>query len=501
MYYDRKIKYLDYYERGERVRGGGYVKLEARDGRLRMELAVTGMHATDSFSRDINLCTEKNEFTVGAIDISEGRGSYRQQWNQLENIGGSGIRYEELCGIRIPLGAGREISCRWQVQDRKDESRETQEKEEIKAAESKGGRRAIVDRGAGEASGVENKERKDIAWGGERGISEKPSGDERRGIGREGIGREGIGREVRDVSESENRNRERGRVSSENSMPEGRSGDRRGSNERGERDIPENQNGEERRGSRGELTGMSGSKSRNQVSSIVSSEKDMAESRSRGEGRSEREERYMGESWSGNRKSSIERGERDISGSWSGNVRDSNERREGDISGSRSGNVRGSVERGEHDISGSQSESVGSSIERRAGDMQKTANEENRKRKTVRLLENKWAQLWAIYPHIKPFNDEREYISIGPSDFVLFPEASYKMVNNSFLLHGFYNYNHLLLARVERRGEAAYYIGVPGNFYEKEKQVAIMFGFESFECAEEPAQAGDFGYYMMRTGL
>ena len=54
---------------------------------------------------------------------------------------------------------------------------------------------------------------------------------------------------------------------------------------------------------------------------------------------------------------------------------------------------------------------------------------------------------------------------------------------------------------MERRGEIAYYIGVPGNFYEREKQVAIMFGFESFECAEEPAQAGDFGYYMMRAQI
>ena len=61
--------------------------------------------------------------------------------------------------------------------------------------------------------------------------------------------------------------------------------------------------------------------------------------------------------------------------------------------------------------------------------------------------------------------------------------------------------SHLLLARMERKGETLYYIGVPGTFFEKEKQVAIMFGFESFECAEEPAQAGDFGYYMMRTGL
>ena len=445
MYYDRKIKYLDYYERGERIRGGGHVKLEARDGRLRMELAVTGMHATDSFSRDVNLCTEKEEFTVGTIDILEGRGSYRQQWNQLENIGGNGIRYEELCGIRIPLGAGREISCWWQVQDR-----------------NGGSRRVFVDRGAGEASGVENKERKDIAWRGERGIPEKPGGDEKGGIGRE----------VHDVSESENRNLESDTASSGNRMTESKREDRemeerrsaggRSSIERGERDIAESRNGNEGRAIRGELTGMSESKNRNQVSSIVSSENDMAESRSREEGEGEREEREMAESWSGNVRSSVERRERDIPGG--------------------RGIVRGS-------------------IERRAGDMQETPNEENRKRKNVRLLENKWAQLWAIYPHIKPFNDEREYISIGPSDFVLFPEASYKMVNNSFLLHGFYNYNHLLLARVERRGEAAYYIGVPGNFYEKEKQVAIMFGFESFECAEEPAQAGDFGYYMMRTGL
>ena len=122
-------------------------------------------------------------------------------------------------------------------------------------------------------------------------------------------------------------------------------------------------------------------------------------------------------------------------------------------------------------------------------------------KKVMGLSEDKWSQLWAIYPHIRPFRDEREYLSIGPADFVLFPAASYKTVNNSFLLHGYYNYSHLILARMEKKGEMVYYIGVPGSFFEKEKQVAIMFGFESFECAEEPAQAGDFGYYMMRTEL
>ncbi len=117
------------------------------------------------------------------------------------------------------------------------------------------------------------------------------------------------------------------------------------------------------------------------------------------------------------------------------------------------------------------------------------------------LHEKKWRQLSEIYTHIAPFRDERDYLSIGPGDFVILPEKYYRLINNSFLLHGFYNYGHMVLARTTRRGEEKYYIGVPGNFYEKERQVAIMFGFESFECRQEPAREGDFGYYMIRVEL
>lgn len=117
------------------------------------------------------------------------------------------------------------------------------------------------------------------------------------------------------------------------------------------------------------------------------------------------------------------------------------------------------------------------------------------------LMEDKWNQLWSIYPRIAPFQDEREYLSIEPQDFVIFPVKYYQLVNNSFLLHGYHNYQHLILTQMLYRGEMRYYIGVPGNYYEKEKQVAIMFGFESFECKAEPAQTGDYGYYMMRIAL
>lgn len=113
----------------------------------------------------------------------------------------------------------------------------------------------------------------------------------------------------------------------------------------------------------------------------------------------------------------------------------------------------------------------------------------------------KWEQLCALYPTITPFGDSRKYLSIGPGDFVILKDRSYRKVNNSFLLHGYFHYKHLILHQTMERGEARYFIGVPGNYFDKEKEVALLFGFESFECMQEPAKDGDFGYYMMRVEL
>lgn len=132
---------------------------------------------------------------------------------------------------------------------------------------------------------------------------------------------------------------------------------------------------------------------------------------------------------------------------------------------------------------------------------EKAGKEEEKQGNSKQMLSTKWSQITAIYPHINPFEDEREYLRIGPEDFVVLNQRYYQLVHNSFLLHGYYNYQHLILARMELRGEVRYYIGVPGNFYEREKQVAMMFGFESFECKEEPADNGDYGYYMIRVEL
>lgn len=131
-----------------------------------------------------------------------------------------------------------------------------------------------------------------------------------------------------------------------------------------------------------------------------------------------------------------------------------------------------------------------------ARSLKKTATEH-----TLHMKDTKWEQLSSIYPHIHPFRDAREFLSVGPEDFVVLRERCYQMTHNSFLLHGYYNYRHLLLMRQEVSGEVKYYIGVPGNFYEREKQVARMFGFESFEGTREPAWEGDFGYYLIAVEL
>lgn len=117
------------------------------------------------------------------------------------------------------------------------------------------------------------------------------------------------------------------------------------------------------------------------------------------------------------------------------------------------------------------------------------------------LYEDKWKELCKKYDIVYPFGNNEAYISISPKDFIIFPEKYQNLVNNSFLLHGYYNYQHIILGRKEEGSKGVYYLGVPGVYYEREKMVAIMFGFEGFECGDKRASNGGFGYYMRRVEL
>lgn len=132
--------------------------------------------------------------------------------------------------------------------------------------------------------------------------------------------------------------------------------------------------------------------------------------------------------------------------------------------------------------------------------------EEGEEEQEVRLLgqelpPDKWEQLRRAYPIVHPIREEEEYLKITPKDFVIFTEKYQELVHNSFLLHGYYNYKHLILGKREKEGKTVYYLGVPGTFHDREKSVAVMFGFEAFDGKREPAEKGDFGYYLRRVEI
>ena len=110
-----------------------------------------------------------------------------------------------------------------------------------------------------------------------------------------------------------------------------------------------------------------------------------------------------------------------------------------------------------------------------------------------------WDFLSKTYPKIQAFESQygSEILVIKPQDIGLLPREVWIYGNNSFLLHGYYNYRYLILARLENpQGFPRYLLGVPGHYFNNEKYMASMFGFPNFVLSKkQQAQDGRFGYW------
>lgn len=89
---------------------------------------------------------------------------------------------------------------------------------------------------------------------------------------------------------------------------------------------------------------------------------------------------------------------------------------------------------------------------------------------------------------------------IQRSDLSLLPRKFWPLANNSFLLHGYHNYAHLLLVEEDDR----MWLGVPGIYDPREARAAELFGFPQFTRAyireldlseEERNDDADFGHW------
>ena len=106
--------------------------------------------------------------------------------------------------------------------------------------------------------------------------------------------------------------------------------------------------------------------------------------------------------------------------------------------------------------------------------------------------------------YIEPSNVT--YEKIQRQDLSRLPRREWRLANNSFLLHGFYNYHHLLYIEEDEK----IWIGVPGIYHEKEKMAANAFGFTEFrrltdvsvELNEnEKNTYDDFGYWCRQISM
>lgn len=89
---------------------------------------------------------------------------------------------------------------------------------------------------------------------------------------------------------------------------------------------------------------------------------------------------------------------------------------------------------------------------------------------------------------------------IQRNEISILPRCEWRLANNNFLLHGYYNYRHLVLLDDGN----VLKLGVPGIYHEKEARAAAAFGFPEFVGeedvrltlgVEECNQGQQFGYW------
>ena len=89
-----------------------------------------------------------------------------------------------------------------------------------------------------------------------------------------------------------------------------------------------------------------------------------------------------------------------------------------------------------------------------------------------------WTALQENHTIYTPFTDrEAMCIQIELKDLRELPKRYWYLGNNSFLLHGFFNYQYLVIGRT---AEGRWFIGVPGIYQRQERVMAAIFGFPEF---------------------
>lgn len=112
---------------------------------------------------------------------------------------------------------------------------------------------------------------------------------------------------------------------------------------------------------------------------------------------------------------------------------------------------------------------------------------------------NGYQEMLTTYPKLPLFAGSQivDGVKIAPQDIGRLDMANWKLGVNSFLAHGYYKYQYLMLGTVRMNKAELHVIGVPGIFTNKERYLANMFGFRVFiPVRKTKILTGNFGYWV-----
>lgn len=89
-----------------------------------------------------------------------------------------------------------------------------------------------------------------------------------------------------------------------------------------------------------------------------------------------------------------------------------------------------------------------------------------------------WENLSKEHQLYRPFAEKRIVCArIELKDLRELPKRYWYLGNNSFLLHGFFNYHYLMIGNM---ADKRWFIGIPGIYQQQERVMAAIFGFPEF---------------------
>ena len=126
-------------------------------------------------------------------------------------------------------------------------------------------------------------------------------------------------------------------------------------------------------------------------------------------------------------------------------------------------------------------------------------NKVNEKTRQDACNERLYKKLYSKADYVDAFDDDYFYdcIEVTPQMLSRLPLKDKEIINNSFLIHGYYNFHHLLFGRVcDNENNTNYFIGVPGMYCNRERYMASMFGFSNFKKSHRSDYNNPyFGYW------